>query len=367
MKVTALTVIDSEGKLLALMLRTMDALLHANLIGNTSYPSTGTQYSRNPAVYVTELENKHLNTRFYIIRHKDTNSLDKQTFDLRITTPAGEKLLQEQGLCKRESKILITGYPVGKIHIAFSTSELLTWQTIDEVDTIFYVLGAAEQVEVISFYYEADGNDIKLYYEGASTVNIDNDSSKSMVTLSITYDPSQDMVYIRFNDIFNIVYLNKQSAYRFWAPVLPEGPGKSTVQDQVLLQGPYLVRNVTATDSTLHMVGDINEDTSMLLWVSERWTEITWNGNILHLDQGPFNSRQTTLTRPDRKEVRLPCLNCTETEWKVINSLPEIEPEYDDSTWVTARNSSTNELFPPITLPCLYAGEYGFHTGIFPI
>ena len=54
MRAITLTYINSEGKLLALMLRAMDALLHANLIGNTTYPSTGTQYSRNPAVYVTD-------------------------------------------------------------------------------------------------------------------------------------------------------------------------------------------------------------------------------------------------------------------------------------------------------------------------
>lgn len=347
------------------MLRTMDALSHANLIGNTTSPSSGMQYSRNPAIYTTELHNEHLNTRFYIIRHEDTNSLDNQTFDLRITTPTGERLLDRQSLVARESKILITGYRVGEIHIAYSTSELLTWQTIDGVDTVFYVLGVAEQVEVVSFYYHGtEGTDI-LYYEGASTVDIDTDSSGSLITLSITREPTQEMVYIRFNDVFSIVYLSKQSAYRFWAPVLQEGPGTPNVQDQVLVQGPYLVRNVTATDSTLHLVGDVNEDTSMLLWVTTQWTEVTWNGNALHLEPGPFFARRTMLDGPDKKKVRLPCLNCTETEWKVIDSLPEIDSKYDDSAWVTARDMSTNELFPPATLPCLYAGEYGFHTGTF--
>ncbi|KAF8422540.1 extracellular beta-galactosidase [Tirmania nivea] len=351
----------NEGKLIALFLRTMDSLLHADLIGNTSGPSGGSQYSSNPAVYITELHNQKSDTRYYIIRHTDTNSLDDQTFDLRIQTASGEEQLRHLLLQRRESKILITSYSAGGHQILYSTVELLTWQTIDGVDTLFYVTDDRDHVQEIAFISEDDEIDVQLRHQGIKSANIT--VKNNIVTLLFTSEPGHNITSIRVSNTLHVISFNKASAYKFWAPVLREGPGKVNLQDQVLVHGPYLVRNATVDGSVLHLVGDINQDTSLHLWVTARFNKVRWNGKDLHLEEGPFMSRQATLRGPDEAKVILPCLNTTETEWKVMDSLPEIEIEYDDSKWVVARNSSTNEAFPPITLPCLYAGEYGFHTG----
>lgn len=351
----------SEGKLIALFLRTMDSLLHAELIGNTTCPAGGSQYSSNPAIYTTELHNQILDTRYYIIRHMDTNSLDDQTFDLRIQTALGEQQLQDLDLQRRESKILITNYSAGSHKILYSTAELLTWQTIDGVDTLFYVTGDRGHTQEIAFFFEDKEIDVQLRHQGLKSVNIT--AKNNIATLSFTTEPGHDITSIRVSDTFHMICFNKASAYRFWAPVLRQGPKKVNLQDQVLVQGPYLVRNATADGSMLHLVGDVNQDTALLLWVTAGFKKVTWNGEELHLEDGPFLSRQAILRGPEEGKVILPSLNSTETEWKVMDSLPEIEIEYDDSEWVVARNSSTNEAFPPITLPCLYAGEYGFHTG----
>lgn len=352
----------SEGKLIALFLRTMDSVLHADLIGNSTFPSTTVQYSTNPAVYTTELYNNIEGTRFYIIRHTDTNSLDQQTFDLRINTNSGEKRLKGLHLNRRESRILVTDYSAGSHQISYSTAELLTWQTIDGIDTIFYLIGDRQQSIEIAFAYDGDGNDIRLYHEGAVDANAI--VKDNIATLSFTPDLGQEIVSIRIDETFNIIALNRDSAYKLWAPVLQHGPRKINPEDQVLVQGPYLVRNVTAEGLTLHLVGDVNGETSMLLWTTARFTQITWNGELLHIEEGPFMSRRAILAGPDKNRVKLPSLNTTETEWKVMDSLPEIHTKYDDSQWIVARDSSTNEVFPPLTLPCLYAGEYGYHTGL---
>ena len=342
----------------------MDSLLHADLIGNTSCPSGGSQYSSNPAIYTTELHNKILGTRYYIIRHMDTNSLGDQTFDLRIQTASGEQQLQNLYLQRRESKILITNYSAGGHQIFYSTVEFLTWQTIDGVDTLFYVTGDRDQVQEIAFLLKDDKIDVQLRHQGVKSARIT--VKNNTATLSLTIEPGHDITSIHVGDTLHVVFFNKASAYKFWAPVLREGPGKVGLQDQILVHGPYLVRNVTADGPVLHLVGDIDQHTSLLLWVTTGFKKVTWNEEELHLEEGPFMSRWATLTGPDEAKVILPSLNTTETEWKVMDSLPETEIEYDDSEWVVARNSSTNEVFPPITLPCLYAGEYGFHTGKFP-
>jgi len=343
----------------------MDSLLHADLIGNTSLPSDGSQYSSNPAVYTTELHNQISDTRYYIIRHTDTNSLNDQIFDLRIQTASGEQHLQNLYLQRRESKILITNYSAGSHQISYSTVELLTWQTIDGVDTLFYVTSDQDQMQEIAFLFEDDETAIQLRHQGAKFANITVKNNTG--TLSFMSEPGHNITSIHVSDELHVISFYKASAYKFWAPVLREGPGKVNLQDQVLMQGPYLVRNATADGSVLHLLGDINQDTSLLLWVTAGFKKVTWNGEDLHLEEGPFMSRRATLRGPRKAEVILPNLNTTETEWKVIDSQPEIGVEYDDSKWAIARNSSTNEAFPPITLPCLYAGEYGFHTGMLPL
>ena len=59
--------------------------------------------------------------------------------------------------------------------------------------------------------------------------------------------------------------------------------------------------------------------------------------------------------------VNLP--NLSDFTWKVLDSLPEIEPDYDDSAWVNADHGSTTNPFPLLTPTSLYASDYGFVTG----
>jgi beta-galactosidase len=54
----------------------------------------------------------------------------------------------------------------------------------------------------------------------------------------------------------------------------------------------------------------------------------------------------------------------TKSKWKYIDSLPELQSSYDDSSWVAAtRNSSNNDVAPLDTPVSLYSSDYGFHTG----
>lgn len=54
----------------------------------------------------------------------------------------------------------------------------------------------------------------------------------------------------------------------------------------------------------------------------------------------------------------------SELSWSYIDSLPEIQTNYDDSLWVAADHSSTNNSYQILRTPTsLFAGDYGFHAG----
>lgn len=55
----------------------------------------------------------------------------------------------------------------------------------------------------------------------------------------------------------------------------------------------------------------------------------------------------------------------SKADWKVLDTLPEIKPSYDDSEWVVADHTTTNNTVRNLTTPTsLYSSDYGFHTGI---
>ena len=53
----------------------------------------------------------------------------------------------------------------------------------------------------------------------------------------------------------------------------------------------------------------------------------------------------------------------TLTSWKSQDTLPEIQPDYDDSRWTVCNKSSSVNSVKPLTLPVLYSGDYGYHAG----
>ncbi|KAI5810302.1 glycoside hydrolase superfamily [Peziza echinospora] len=354
----------NEGKLIALFLRSSDSLLHADLIGNSTSPSNGVQYSANPAVYATELYNPSTETRYYVIRHSDTNSLEEQKYDLRVNSTYGEMHLTGLRLRSRESKILTTGYKAGNSRIAHATSEILTWQNIDGTDTVFFVLDVQGQGQEVSVAYECGPQTVPIsHIVGRDRVGVTATCTGELLKVAIEFDQGyKDMLQITLvAPVLNMVFLSKPYVYKFWAPVAREGPGKVEASEQILVHGPYLVRNATIEGNTVHLVGDLTEDTKLIVWISMEIIHVTWNGEEVKLSQDSGFSRFGWLKGPDRSAVKLP--NLRKVQWKMFDSLPEIDVGFDDSKWAVARDHSTNEAFPPLTLPCLYAGEYGFHTG----
>lgn len=87
--------------------------------------------------------------------------------------------------------------------------------------------------------------------------------------------------------------------------------------------------------------------------------KVTWNGLPVKVERTPYGSLVGHITGAEDVKVSLPILS----RWKSQDTLPEIDPTYDDSNWVICNDTSTLNPIEPLTLPVLYASQYGFHPG----
>ena len=166
-----------------------------------------------------------------------------------------------------------------------------------------------------------------------------------------------------------VIVADKDTASTFWQTFLQtQNPSPFDVSpnaSSVLLWGPYLVRNATVTDSSLNLVGDTNVTTQLVLLAGpSAITSITWNGKPANVSQNSNVGLTATIAGPPSSSFITPDL-ATAT-WKTANSLPEADPDFDDSEFVIANLTSTSRPQQPISGDIvLYVDEYGFHSGNF--
>jgi hypothetical protein len=64
------------------------------------------------------------------------------------------------------------------------------------------------------------------------------------------------------------------------------------------------------------------------------------------------------------KPPKIEIPNLKDLDWKYVDTLPEIQSSYDDSAWISADHTTSNNTVAPLeTLTSLYGQDYGFHTG----
>lgn len=144
---------------------------------------------------------------------------------------------------------------------------------------------------------------------------------------------------------------------------LPSGDGSAfDTSSSVIVKGGYLWRTASVEGSTLSLTGDVNATAEVELIGAPPGVEcLRFNGVAVDSKTTPYATITTTLeyTPPN---FQLPDLGSL--QWKFIDSLPEIQPTYDDSPWVPASNTYTNNTtIMNLTTPTsLFASDYGFNT-----
>jgi len=162
--------------------------------------------------------------------------------------------------------------------------------------------------------------------------------------------------------------MQKETALNWHAVDLP-GHGNYAnyfnfgTNSSVLVGGPYLIRSASLIGNTiLSLTGDLNGATTIEIVPPSLITILRWNGH-LELILKKTNRGTYTASIPAPRTVGLPSLSSL--KWKVSGSLPEIAADFDDSSFVTADQTTTNYTnLPPLAGDhVLYSQQYGFYGG----
>ncbi|KAG9123890.1 hypothetical protein FRC07_013609 [Ceratobasidium sp. 392] len=366
--------------ILSLFLRVSRDLLGANLISN------GTAYTSSNLIYTTELHNPVTDARFYVLRHNDaTISLAESkgypprstvlnTFALNVQTSKGALTIPQSGslaLNGREAKIVPTDYVFGKSQtkMLYSTAEVMTWTTftansqesitsIDDVDYLVLYAGKGQTGETAMIVQSAP----QVNFHGSATVQSTYNATTGVLYLNYALSGSS---FVAVGSNLMVAILEKPVALTWHAPVIAGqgvhgrfyGIGSN---ETVLVGGPYLVRDATISGSTLALSGDLNGTTTIEIIAPKHVTTITWNKARQPWTTTAYGSRVAVVAGLS-SNVTLPKLE----NWRVTNSLPEIDPGFDDSNFVTCDQTTTNYTnLPPLNAgPVLYSQQYGFSGG----
>lgn len=102
----------------------------------------------------------------------------------------------------------------------------------------------------------------------------------------------------------------------------------------MIVQGPYLVRNMSIDGHSLSLTGDWLNATTLEVFAPLSITEVTFNARKKHVTRTPYGSLvgyfHVSHNSIDSIAAQLPALD----KWKVADGLPERNASYDDSRWV---------------------------------
>jgi Beta-galactosidase, domain 2 len=190
-------------------------LTKVDLIGN------GTQYASTAAIYTTELRNPDTNGAFYVTIHTSSPSTDLTPFKLHVSTSVGNLTIPQQPgnmvLNGRESKIIVTDFGLGNETLIYSTAEIFTVSTQNDLPLVFLWLPATESGE---FLLSGVTSSSLLKGDGCSNFQ----STKTNAGLLVSYTQSVGSCAIKFNNGFRFVLIDRSTAYATWVPSTSADP-----------------------------------------------------------------------------------------------------------------------------------------------
>lgn len=278
-----------------------------------------------------------------------------------MPTSAGNITIPQLGgtlsLHGRDSKIHVADYPVGDFSLLYSTAEIFTWKKHASRTTLVVYGGPNEHHELAvsrtSGATSVEGSGIKFSNRRGATI--------------LSWDASPKRRVVRIGSDLYIVILDRNSAYDYWtvSTAAETYAHEQTPSSELIVKAGYLLRNASISDANIHLTGDLNATTTLEVIAGAHDGKtikgLTFNGVNLptHLTPSGFLVSKSalpftppTLHLPDLKTLK----------WSSIDTLPELKDTYDDTPWVNADHTTTNNTYWPLTTPVvLWSSEYGFH------
>lgn len=271
----------------------------------------------------------------------------------------------------RQSKIITSDIQYGaSSSYHYSTAEILFAGTIGSKE-VLYLFGDPGDTFVLSLFTTISTT---LLSTGPATFT-SNGTTISFSTTSegislLELSPTSILIFSDTNtagNIYNPIYTATDSlaSIPLLGSILPSSPA---TKSSILIGGAYLIRNATVSGVTLSLNGDLDAlmTTSLTILAPATVLVVKLNGNILIPSPSPLNlfGLLTFSIAPTRSPSDLNMFP-TLTNWQHADSLPEISPSFNDSTWTII--TSTGALNNPTKLLSgalrLYACEYGFCEG----
>ncbi|KAH9826928.1 glycoside hydrolase family 35 protein, partial [Teratosphaeria destructans] len=363
----------SEAKLEANFLQASPAYLTAIAQNNTHANGS---YTGDSALAVTALFGN--TTNFFVIRHTAYNSLDTTSYSITLPTSQGNitipQLNGSLSLVGRDSKFHVTDYDLGGINLLYSTAEIFTWKQYGSQRVLVVYGGPGELHELavsnstrqswVNDSQRGDGGDAQPQVIEGSGVRLGNKNGATV----LQYTASSERKVVSVGEL-TIYLLDRYSAYDYWTVSLPDDSisGNYTnatyFSSAAIVKAGYLLRTAEISGSSIHLTGDLNATTEIEVvgGAPAHTTQLTWNGEALPFKQSESGAVTATASY-NVPSFTIPDLSTV--EWKVFDSLPEIQPGYDDSLWTEATLTYSNNTARNLTTPrSLYASDYGYHTG----
>ncbi|KAK8041917.1 (Trans)glycosidase [Apiospora rasikravindrae] len=338
-----------QTKLIGLFTRVSPDLLKTNMIGN----GTGYRVSSTSA-YSWVLKNPDTGAGFHVVQQNKTPSRENISFSVDLDTSTGSVTVPKVELSGRQSKILVSDYAFGRHALLYCSADIAAYGIFgDDVDVLVLYL---KEGQTGHFAFKGDE---ALTYDvyGDSAFSADTPTAEAAKN-AFTYTQASGKTAVRFSNGVLIYLLDQPTAWRFWAPATTSSPAVKP-DEQIFVFGPYLVRSTYIQGNELRVDGDSDISTTVEAYTGKPIDAIVWNGQSVPAVKTDYGSHKINITGAEIREINLPKL----ANWRSADSLPEVQPDYDDSKWTVCNKTSTLSPSAPETLPVLFSSDYGYYAG----
>ncbi|KAG8156667.1 hypothetical protein KVR01_013458 [Diaporthe batatas] len=335
-----------QTKLVNLFSSSSPDLLETEMAGNgTGYKVSSTD------IFTWVLKNPDSGVTFTVTQQSSTKSTANVTFSVTLDTSSGAVTVPDVSLLGRQSRILVTDYAFGDHTLLYSSADVATWATFDDASAIVLYL---KEGQTGQFAFKGEPG-LQYDVHGSSSLS----SSNTSAGQAFTYVQGSGPTFVKFSNGVLVYLLDQPTAWTFWAPSTVAEFYRSP-ENKIFVLGPYLVRSASLSDGALHISGDNDKAGPIEVFVGETpITTIVWNGEELSASETAYGTYTADIPGTEERAVSLPSLD----SWTSADSLPEVQPDFDDSAWVVCNKTSTLSPVKPYTLPVLFSSDYGYYTG----
>jgi beta-galactosidase len=295
----------------------------------------GLQAGTDPAIRVWMKENPDSHARFYFVRHADGTAATNVATTFSVDVPDGS-YSTAVAVNGRDFKILAAGYDLERQRLVYSTSEIMAHVNLGDRDVALLHGRTGEAGQAVLRYSSKPGVEVL-----AGTVSSTWDAARGDLRLDYVH---AGLSRVRISDggrpPLTLLLADGDAAATFWRIDSNLGP--------VLVRGPYLVRSAEQRAASLLLRGDADQAGPLEVFARPEVQDIFWNNQFV-----------SDGTIPGPQPVSLPAL----TAWRYLPDVPEAERGFDDTGWLIADHTSTNNPTQPAQFPVLYNDDYGFHYG----